>query len=58
MKKVQLEVDNGNSDCSHTHPVANLNKIRMMERDDDSTQKPYKTSVAVAIIEEVGKNHA
>ena len=58
MKKVQLEVDNGNSDCSHTHPVANLNKIRMMEHDDDSTKKQFKANVAVAIIEEVSKNHA
>ena len=56
-KKVQLEVENGNSDYSHTIPVANLNKIKLQEHDDDSTQK-YKKSVSAAIIDESSNNHA
>lgn len=39
MKNVQLEVDNGNSEYSHTNPIANLNKIKLTEHDDESTKK-------------------
>lgn len=51
-------MDYGNSDYSHTNPVANLNKIKLMEHDDESTKIPFKKNVAIAIMEEVTKNHA
>jgi hypothetical protein len=48
-KKNQLEVENGDSRFSYTKQMPNLNKIRLVEEDENTT-KGFKKCMKEAVI--------